>query len=137
MADLQLLIQQLAQGQIDLQNHIAALANTQAAPVVAARKKVVTNPGTYNGSPAKFHKWWSKIKIWMQVAGGNRCRGRCGCLLLAHWPESWALGSGLPGPLYGSGPRTRSSPSRAQPPSSLTHVGGSYGRNRGVLPPQK
>ena len=68
MADLQLLIQQLAQGQIDLQNHIAALANAQAAPVVAARKKVVADPGTYNGSPAKFHEWWSKIKIWMQVS---------------------------------------------------------------------
>ena len=44
MADLQLLLQQLMQGQIDLQNHIAALANTQAAPVAAARKKVVADP---------------------------------------------------------------------------------------------
>ncbi|KIM66637.1 hypothetical protein SCLCIDRAFT_21795 [Scleroderma citrinum Foug A] len=68
MADLQLLIQQLAQGQIDLQNHITALANAQAAPAAAARKKVVTDPGTYDGSPAKFHEWWSKIKIWMQVS---------------------------------------------------------------------
>ncbi|KIM54691.1 hypothetical protein SCLCIDRAFT_30921 [Scleroderma citrinum Foug A] len=68
MADLQLLIQQLAQGQIDLQNHIVALANVQAAPAVAACKKVVADPGTYDGSPAKFHKWWSKIKIWMQVS---------------------------------------------------------------------
>ena len=68
MADLQLLIQQLVQGQIDLQNHIAALANAQAAPAAAARKKVVADPGTYDGSPAKFHEWWSKIKIWMQVS---------------------------------------------------------------------
>ena len=68
MADLQLLLQQLAQGQIDLQNHIVALANAQAAPAPAARKKVVANPGTYNGSPAKFHEWWSKITIWMQVS---------------------------------------------------------------------
>ena len=68
MADLQLLIQQLVQGQIDLQNHIAALANAQAAPVAVARKKVDTDPGTYDGSPAKFHKWWSKIKVWMQVS---------------------------------------------------------------------
>ena len=68
MVDLQLLIQQLAQGQIDLQNHITALANAQAAPAAAARKKVVADPGTYNGSPAKFHEWWSKIKIWMQVS---------------------------------------------------------------------
>ena len=67
MADLQLLIQQLMLGQIDLQNHITALANAQAAPVAVACKKVVADPGTYNDSPAKFHKWWSKIKIWMQV----------------------------------------------------------------------
>ena len=68
MADLQLLLQQLAQGQIDLLNHIAALANAQAAPAPVACKKVVADPGTYNGSPAKFHEWWSKIKIWMQVS---------------------------------------------------------------------
>ena len=67
MVDIQLLLQQLAQGQIDLQNHITALANALAAPVPAARKKVVADPGTYSGSPAKFHEWWSKIKIWMQV----------------------------------------------------------------------
>ena len=68
MADLQLLLQQLAQGQINLQNHIAALANAQAAPALAARKKVVADPGTYDGSPARFHEWWSKIKIWIQVS---------------------------------------------------------------------
>ena len=68
MADLQLLLQQLMQGQIDLQNHITALANAQAAPAVPAHKKVVADPDTYDGSPAKFHKWWSKIKIWMQVS---------------------------------------------------------------------
>ena len=68
MADLQLLLQQLAQGQIDLQNHITALANAQAAPAPVARKKVVADPGTYDGSPAKFHEWWSKIKIWIQVS---------------------------------------------------------------------
>ncbi|KIM54161.1 hypothetical protein SCLCIDRAFT_1154903 [Scleroderma citrinum Foug A] len=68
MADLQLLLQQLTQDQIDLQNHITALANAQAAPAVAACKKVVADPGTYDGSPTKFHEWWSKIKIWMQVA---------------------------------------------------------------------
>ena len=67
MADLQLLVQQLTQGQIDLQNHIVALANAQAEPAVAACKKVVADPGTYDGSPAKFHEWWSKIKVWMQV----------------------------------------------------------------------
>ena len=68
MVDLQLILQQLAQGQVDLQNHIVALANAQAAPAVPVHKKVVANPGTYDSSPAKFHKWWSKIKIWIQVS---------------------------------------------------------------------
>ena len=68
MVDLQLLVQQLMQGQIDLQNHITALANAQAAPAAAARKKVVADSGMYDGSPAKFHEWWSKIKVWMQVS---------------------------------------------------------------------
>ena len=36
--------------------------------MVPARKKVVADPGIYDGSPAKFHEWWSKIKIWMQVS---------------------------------------------------------------------
>ncbi|KIM63456.1 hypothetical protein SCLCIDRAFT_24138 [Scleroderma citrinum Foug A] len=49
-------------------NHITALANAQAAPAVPAHKKVVANPGTYDGSPAKSHEWWSKIKIWIQVS---------------------------------------------------------------------
>ncbi|KIM64091.1 hypothetical protein SCLCIDRAFT_23718 [Scleroderma citrinum Foug A] len=68
MTDLQNILAQLAQGQIDLQNHIAALAAAQPAPVPPPRKKVVADPGTYDGSPAKFHKWWSKIKTWILVS---------------------------------------------------------------------
>ena len=65
--DLQNILAQLAQGQIDLQNHITALAAAQPAPALLPRKKVVTDPGTYDGSPAKFHEWWSKIKMWILV----------------------------------------------------------------------
>ena len=68
MADLQLILQQLAQGQLDLQNHIATLAAAQPAQGALSCRKVVADPGAYNGSPAKFHKWWSKIKIWIQVS---------------------------------------------------------------------
>ena len=67
MANLQNILAQLAQGQIDLQNHIAALAAAQPAPAPPPRKKVVVDPGTYDGSPAKFHEWWSKIKTWILV----------------------------------------------------------------------
>ncbi|KIM57255.1 hypothetical protein SCLCIDRAFT_96418, partial [Scleroderma citrinum Foug A] len=72
-----------------LQNHIAALANAQAAPVPAARKKVVTDPGTYDGSPAKFHEWWSKIKIWMQVCLDH-------CMVAAHTLAAAPAGHNLP-----------------------------------------
>jgi len=41
MADLNALLGQLIQGQIDLQNHIAALAAAQPQPAPPAHKKVV------------------------------------------------------------------------------------------------
>ena len=67
MADLQALLAQLVQGQIDLQNHIAALAAAQPQPAPPARKKVVADPGSFDGSPAKFHEWWSKLKVWIEI----------------------------------------------------------------------
>jgi len=67
MADLQVLLAQLIQGQIDLQNHIAALAAAQPQPAPLARKKVVADPGSFDGSPAKFHEWWSKLKVWIEI----------------------------------------------------------------------
>ena len=68
---IQNLFLQLAQGQIDLQNSIQALANAQqglAAPVEAeaqGAKKIVAEPGNYDGSPQTFRVWWSKMKLWV------------------------------------------------------------------------
>ena len=28
-------------------------------------KKIVVSPEVYDGSPQKFHKWWSKVKVWI------------------------------------------------------------------------
>jgi len=67
MADLNALLGQLIQGQIDLQNHIAALAAAQPQPAPPARKKVVVDPSSFDGSPAKFHEWWSKLKVWIDI----------------------------------------------------------------------
>ena len=67
MADLQQLLGQLIQGQIDLQNHITALAAAQPQPAPLARKKVVADPGSFDGSPTKFHEWWSKLKVWIDI----------------------------------------------------------------------
>ena len=68
MADLQNLLTQLIQGQIDLQAHIAALAAAQPQPALLPGKKVVADPRSFNGSPQKFHKWWSKITVWIQIS---------------------------------------------------------------------
>ena len=68
MADLNAILAQLMQGQIDLQNHIAALMAAQPQPAPPPHKKVVADPGSFDGSPQKFHEWWSKIKIWLQIS---------------------------------------------------------------------
>jgi len=70
---IQNLFLQLTQGQVDLQNSIQALANAQqglAAPMEAkarGAKKIVTEPGNYNGSPQMFRVWWSKMKLWVSM----------------------------------------------------------------------
>jgi len=28
---------------------------------------VVADPGSFDGSPAKFHEWWSKLKVWIDI----------------------------------------------------------------------
>ena len=67
MADLNTLLGQLIQGQIDLQNHIVALVAAQPQPAPPACKKVVMDPGSFDGSPTKFHEWWSKLKVWIDI----------------------------------------------------------------------
>ena len=84
MADLQNILAQLAQGQIDLQNHIAALVAAQPAPVLPPRKKVVVDPGMYDGSPAKFHKWWSKIKTWILVSMQGTTDAKVAAAVYSH-----------------------------------------------------
>jgi len=74
---LQNIFLQLAQGQIDLQNSIQALADAQqglapetpGAPAAPPRapKKIVAEPGNYDGSPQAFRVWWSKMKLWIMM----------------------------------------------------------------------
>jgi len=39
----------------------------QPQPAAPARKKVVADPSSFDGSPAKFHEWWSKLKVWIEI----------------------------------------------------------------------
>ena len=34
-------------------------------PGAIPAKKIVATPEAYNGSPQKFHEWWSKVKVWI------------------------------------------------------------------------
>ncbi|KIM61083.1 hypothetical protein SCLCIDRAFT_26220 [Scleroderma citrinum Foug A] len=41
--------------------HQANVGPTGPLPV----KKIVATPEAYDGSPQKFHEWWSKVKVWI------------------------------------------------------------------------
>ncbi|KIM63398.1 hypothetical protein SCLCIDRAFT_24288 [Scleroderma citrinum Foug A] len=64
-------IQQLIQNQQNFGQAFAQFLTHQAnvTPAAAAgaipAKKFVTPPEAYDGSPQKFHEWWSKVKVWI------------------------------------------------------------------------
>ena len=109
-------IQQLTQNQqtfgqafAQFLTHQANAGPAGALPLPA--KKIVTSPEAYDGSPQKFHKWWSKVKIWIAtthatatnqqkaVAVYSRLEGPCvgrftqvhldECMVANVWP-TWA-----------------------------------------------
>ena len=61
-------VQQLIQNQQNFGQAFAQFLTHQAnvgpaGPLPA--KKIVATPEAYNGSPQKFHEWWSKVKVWI------------------------------------------------------------------------
>jgi len=88
------------QGQVDLQNSIQALANAQqglGAPAEAearGAKKIVAEPGNYNGSPQTFRVWWSKMKLWVfmnQRAGLLKKNSKVMAAVISRFkgPKAW------------------------------------------------
>ena len=65
MANWDDIILQLANGQQALHNTLQQYIAMQAAGGVAHPKKIVPAPELYDGSPQKFHEWWSKTKVWV------------------------------------------------------------------------
>ena len=68
--DLEGVVQQLIQNQQNFRQAFAQFLTHQAnvAPTAAGAvpaKKIVTSPESYDGSLQKFHKWWSKVKVWI------------------------------------------------------------------------
>ena len=47
---------------------LEALVAAQPQPAPLSCKKVVADPRSYDGSPQKFHKWWFRIKVWIQIS---------------------------------------------------------------------
>ena len=63
-------VQQLIQNQQNFGQAFAQFLTHQAnvAPAAAGAvpaKKIVASPESYDGSPQKLHKWWSKVKVWI------------------------------------------------------------------------
>ena len=65
MANWDDIILQLANGQQALHNTLQQYIATQAAGGAARPKKIVLVSKLYDGSPQKFHEWWSKTKVWV------------------------------------------------------------------------
>ena len=61
-------VQQLIQNQQNFGQAFAQFlthhANVSPAGPLPA-KKIVATPEAYDGSPQKFHEWWSKVKVWI------------------------------------------------------------------------
>ena len=63
-------VQQLIQNQQNFGQAFAQFLTHQAnvAPATAGAvpaKKIDMSPEAYDGSPQKFHEWWSKVKVWI------------------------------------------------------------------------
>ncbi|KIM51457.1 hypothetical protein SCLCIDRAFT_33416 [Scleroderma citrinum Foug A] len=61
-------VQQLIQNQQNFGQAFAQFLTHQANVSPAGpppAKKIVATPEAYDGSPQKFHEWWSKVKVWI------------------------------------------------------------------------
>ena len=67
MANWDDIILQLANGQQALHNTLQQYIATQAGGGATRPKKIVSAPELHDGSPQKFHEWWSKTKVWPWV----------------------------------------------------------------------
>ena len=65
MANWDDIILQLTNGQQALHNTLQQYIATQAGGGATRSKKIVLAPELYDGSPQKFHEWWSKTKVWV------------------------------------------------------------------------
>ncbi|KIM68232.1 hypothetical protein SCLCIDRAFT_20624 [Scleroderma citrinum Foug A] len=91
MANWDDIILQLANGQQALHNTLQQYIATQVAGGAARPKKIVPTPELYDGSPQKFHEWWSKTKA---VAVFSRLEGpHAGRYAQVHLDECMANGA--------------------------------------------
>ena len=39
----------------------------QVANTISRKVQTLNDPGTYTGDRAKFHEWWTKMKVWIRA----------------------------------------------------------------------
>ena len=102
-------VQQLIQNQQNFRQAFAQFLTHQANVTPAAAgaipaKKIVASLEAYDGSPQKFHEWWSKVKVWIATTLATasdqqkavvvylRLEGPCaGCFAQVHFNECMAV----------------------------------------------
>ena len=81
-------VQQLIQNQQNFGQAFAQFLTHQAnaAPTAGPipAKKIVASPESYNGSLQKFHKWWSKVKVWIASTHANASDQQKVVAVLSH-----------------------------------------------------
>ena len=81
-------VQQLIQNQQNFRQAFAQFLTHQAnaAPTAGPipAKKIVASPESYNGSPQKFHEWWSKVKVWIASTHANASDQQKVVAVLSH-----------------------------------------------------
>ncbi|KIM57313.1 hypothetical protein SCLCIDRAFT_28923 [Scleroderma citrinum Foug A] len=100
MANWDDIILQLANGQQALHNTLQQYIATQVAGGATRPKKIDPAPKLYDGSPQKFHEWWSKTKVWVATTHTAASDREKAAVVFSH----------LEGPhagRYAQGPRQR------------------------------
>ena len=84
MANWDDIILQLTNGQQALHNTLQQYIAMQMAGGVTCPKKIVPTPELYDGSPQKFHEWWSKTKVWVATTHATATDREKAAVVILH-----------------------------------------------------
>ena len=78
------IVLQLANGQQALHNTLQQYIAVQGGAGPTHLKKIVLAPELYDGSPQKFHEWWSKVKVWVATTHATTTNHEKAAAVLSH-----------------------------------------------------